>query len=364
MSSFSTQTYSFDLPEALIASEPLALRDASRLLVVHRKSKTIEHRSIRDLPLLLDSSYALVANNTRVFRARLFGNRVSDPRNGPGAKVEFFMLKQVAPNTWQGLMKTGPKVREGFEFVVQGVQARVVAREETNSGALITAQFSRDPLEAGIGVVPLPPYIVSKRAKTQTMEVSPDVSARELEIYNTVYAKDAGSVASPTAGRHFTPALIEELKSRGITWNEITLHVGLGTFKPVVVDDLREHKMHAESATISSAVAQALNAEKQAGKKILSVGTTTTRTLESFFDLYSGKLVSGSKETDIFIYPESGHEWSFVDAMLTNFHLPESTLLMMVASFIGDTDWLLKIYQEAIQMHYRFYSYGDAMLIL
>ena len=358
--SFSRNKYNYDLPNDLVAAEPLSARESARLLVVNRKSRTLEHRLIQDLPEILDSSFSIVANNTKVFRARLFGNRV-----GTDAKVEFFMLKQVGPLRWQGLMKTGPRVTPGFEFKVSDILVKVIDREETNAGVIITAEFSEDPLSKNVGEVPRPPYIVAKRLELAAAGSTPAVkNPNELEVYNTTYAKESGSVAAPTAGRHFTADLIQKLTKKGISWSEVTLHVGLGTFKPVMVDDIREHRMHAESATISPVVAQQLNADKKAGKKILAVGTTSTRTLESFYDPKSGLLKSGTQETEIFIYPESGHSWSMVDAMLTNFHFPESTLLMMVSSFVGDTDWVLEIYREAVKQKYRFYSYGDAMLII
>ena len=366
--SFSTRDYFFDLPPELIAAVPLAQRDESRLLVVNRAAGTIEHRQIKDLPQILDSSYSLVANNTKVIRARLIGERV-----GTGGKVEFFLLRKATVNEgelprWHGLMKTGSKVSVGFEFVLkagtENITGKVVNRTDTNAGAIFTAEFSRDPVEAQVGEVPLPPYIQAKLMESagQPGGILDLTSEKVLNEYNTLFASEEGSVAAPTAGRHFTPDLIELLKTLKIDWNEITLHVGIGTFKPVVVNDLREHRMHAEMATILPQTMRDLNKAKRTGKKILSVGTTTTRTLEGFTT--EGKLASGTRDLDIFIYPGSGHEWKFVDAMLTNFHLPESTLLMMVSSFIGSRERTLEIYAEAIREKYRFYSYGDAMLIL
>jgi S-adenosylmethionine:tRNA ribosyltransferase-isomerase len=371
---YSTKTYSFDLPEDLIASEALAKRDSSRLLVVNRATRTIEHRTIQDLPEILNHNYEIVVNNTRVFRARLLGERV-----GSGGKVEFFMLKKKGERLWQGLMKAGARVTPGFEFKVGEVIVKVVAREDNPAGVLITAEFSRDPIEAQVGEVPLPPYIVAKRLRENESQLGAVLNAtlasEELETYNTTFAREDGSVAAPTAGRHFTPELIRTLQERGIGWHEITLHVGLGTFKPVSVDDIRDHQMHPETATISSQTSGALNLAKKRGKKILAVGTTTTRTLEGMAQANASEGASvlefGTKDVDLFIHPaanpngEGGnYPWRFVDAMLTNFHLPESTLLMMVASFVGDTEWTHEIYRTAIEERYRFYSYGDAMLIL
>ncbi len=352
MDLFKASSYSFHLPEELIAAEPLANRSDARLLVVRKKSKTIEHRWVRDLPEILNSNYVMVANNTKVFKARLLGLR-----EGTGGKVEFFILKQLKPLVWQGLMRAGAKVTPGFkvEFEENGkkIRAEVLEINETPAGTLYTAQFSDDPIQAGFGEVPLPPYIQAKK---------PKLDSDELEKYNTVFAKASGSVAAPTAGRHFTPELIARLKEKGVSWEEITLHVGLGTFKPVTAKDVRDHLMHEEWSEVLPEVAERLNAARQIGKKILSIGTTSTRTLEGRG--LGDQIEAGEKPIDLFIHPGSEHQWKFVDAILTNFHLPESTLLMMIASFLGSLPWLLEIYEIAIKEKYRFYSYGDAMLIL
>ena len=352
-----TETYSFELPSDLIASEPLQTRDASRLLIVKKKSRTLEHASIQNLPELLDSSYTVVANNTQVFKARLLGERAET-----GGKIEFFLLKKVGPARWQGLMKSNSKIRLGLSLVFkrpsgESVNAEIIDRIETAEGAIITAQFSADPIEADLGEVPLPPYILSKRE---------NLSPSELESYNTVFAKQLGSVAAPTAGRHFTLPLIQKLKEKGIGWDEITLHVGLGTFKPVGARDVREHTMHAETTDITETVAQHLNQAKQADKKILAIGTTTTRTLEARAtpSAQGFYLEPGIKDVNLFIHPGSNYQFKFVDAILTNFHLPESTLFMMLATFVGDTAFLHEVYRTAIEQKYRFYSYGDAMLVL
>ena len=374
MNSFLRSAYSFQLPENLIAHAPLLKRDDSRLMVVNRNTKEVTHRHFSDLPEILESdpknNYSLVVNNTQVFKARLLGERVAT-----GGKVEFFLLKQLAPNQWQGLMKTGTRVLPGFEFIVKKekltIQARVLAREETNAGVFFTASFSDDPVAADFGEVPLPPYIEARRRQ---LELSVGhKSENELTVYNTVFAEKKGSVAAPTAGRHFTPELIKSLINQGIPWHEITLHVGIGTFKPVTVDDLREHRLHEEWCEISKITTEKLNQEKAQGRKILSVGTTTTRALEGAFHLNSQKLESISDEVNLFLFPGGERKFQFVDAMITNFHLPESTLLMMVAAFLeaipevrpcDGREWALALYQEAIEKQYRFYSYGDAMLIL
>jgi S-adenosylmethionine:tRNA ribosyltransferase-isomerase len=357
MDLFDVRNYQYTLPEELIAAEPLQQRDRSRLLVVNRKSQTWEHRIFSEIPSILDPGTVLVANNTRVIRARLLGER-----EGTGGKVEFFMLRRAEPGCWSGLMKTGARVVPGFRFRIPDreggwVEGEVTGREESPAGVILTARFSRDPVEADIGEVPLPPYIVAKRK-----EWGPE----ELETYNTVFGTQAGSVAAPTAGRHFTPELINGLKAAGMDWQELTLHVGIGTFKPVSVPDVRDHVMHAEPVAISTDVAGMLNASKRAGKTVLAVGTTTTRALEgrSVAGPKGFELVPGVSDVNLFIHPGADYEWKFIDAMITNFHLPGSTLLMMIASFIGDLGFTRRVYEEAVRERYRFYSYGDAMLIL
>ncbi len=241
MDLYQTQSYHFHLPEELIAAYPLAERSDSRLLVVHRQSGLIEHRMLRELPELLPPHTVIVANNTKVFPARLKGMR-----EGTSGKVEFFMLKKIEDKVWQGLMKATAKVQAGFRFRIEKdekiITAEVIKRDQTTAGVFLTARFSEDPVDAGFGEVPLPPYIVAKRGEAKESE---------LDTYNTVFAKESGSVAAPTAGRHFTPELIAQLQARGMSWNEITLHVGLGTFKPVTTQDIREHQMHEESSFVS-----------------------------------------------------------------------------------------------------------------
>jgi S-adenosylmethionine:tRNA ribosyltransferase-isomerase len=362
MDVFDTSSYSFVLPESLIADTPLKSRDQSRLLVVNRLSRTIEHRKVFELPEILSPDFVVVANNTRVFKARLLGER-----EGTGGKVEFFLLSQSGGLEWQGMMKAGARVMPGFSFHIptpSGIPIRgeVISRMESPGGALFHAKFSHDPVLLDAGEVPLPPYIVQQREARGTSTGDPD----ELSHYNTVFSKESGSVAAPTAGRHFTLELIERLKKRGIPWEEITLHVGIGTFKPVSASDIREHSMHEETTGISDEVAARLIAFKKAGRKVLAVGTTTARTLEGRALLSANPVVlePGRKEVNLYIHPGSGHEWKWVDALLTNFHLPGSTLLMMVASKIGDLEFTLEIYRKAIEEQYRFYSYGDAMIIL
>jgi S-adenosylmethionine:tRNA ribosyltransferase-isomerase len=357
-----TQSYHFDLPQELIAAEPLDSRDESRLLVVRTKTRTWTHSRVRDLPTLLGSNTVIVANNTRVFPARLIGERLET-----GGKVEFFLLHRLSQLRWEGLMKAGGKVLPGYAFRIPKPEGgwlvgRVISRKDEEGGALFTADFSEDPLTSGAGEVPLPPYIVQQRVSLGL----PPLRKDELEIYNTSFSKESGSVAAPTAGRHFTPGLISELRAKGIDWEEITLHVGIGTFRPVGVENLRDHRMHPEWTEIRPDTAARLEAARRNGKKILVVGTTTARTLEGRAE--SGPdgphLRPGAGEVNLFIHPGASFAWRWTDQLLTNFHLPGSSLLMMIASRIGDLGFTLEIYQEAIRNRYRFYSYGDAMLIM
>ncbi len=357
-----TQSYQFELPPELIAAEPLEERTDARLLVVRPKARRFAHHKVRDLPSLLASDTVVVANNTRVFRARLIGERL-----GTGGKMEFFLLHRLSPVRWEGLMRAGGKVLPGFSFRVpkpEGgwLEGRVISRKDGEGGALFMAEFSEDPLTTGAGEVPLPPYIVQQRVERGLRPLRED----EFDIYNTAFSKESGSVAAPTAGRHFTPELIGELRAKGIGWEEITLHVGIGTFKPVGVEDLRDHRMHPEWTEILPETAARLEAARRDGKKILVVGTTSARTLEGRVD--SGPdgplLRAGAGEVNLFIHPGTPYVWRWTDLLLTNFHLPGSSLLMMIASRIGDLGFTLEAYQEAIRNRYRFYSYGDAMLIM
>ena len=359
---FDTSRYHFELPDELIATHPLKERSASRLMVIHRKSKKIEHAVFSDLNKYLPPHAMLVANNSKVIRARLLGER-----EGTGGKVEFFILNQLPqseakapPYLFQGLMKAGAKIEPGFSFMIPGTSIRgvVVGRQETVSGTLFTAEFNLNPLELNVGEVPLPPYIRAKRES-----LLPD----ELEVYNTAFAKNEGSVAAPTAGRHFTENLIAKLREQGFSWEEITLHVGLGTFKPVTAKDLREHLMHAETTLIDQDVSERISEQHQKHQPLIAVGTTAARTLEGRARVNEQHKIycdAGLKDVNIYIYPGSTHQWKLVNGMITNFHLPESTLLMMIADFVGDVDFLLQCYKLAILEKYRFYSYGDAMLIL
>jgi S-adenosylmethionine:tRNA ribosyltransferase-isomerase len=265
-------------------------------------------------------------------------------------------------------MKAGSRIQPGFRFKVPTLEqgfmaAEVVSRRDDPGGALFTARFEGDPVLETVGEVPLPPYIVEKRRAGGLDSRSAE---EELSLYNTVYSKKDGSVAAPTAGRHFTPELIERLKRGGTGWCEITLHVGIGTFKPVSVPEVTDHRMHPETTEISEDASRELKEALRNGRRILAIGTTTARTLEARARVTPDGLEfdPGKQEVNLFIHPGLEYEWKSVDAILTNFHLPESTLLMMIASRIGDLGFTLDAYREAVRQGYRFYSYGDAMLVL
>ena len=345
--------FDFDLPDARIALRPAVPRDAARLLVV-REDGTIEHAHVRDLPAYLQAGDALVVNDTMVIPARLHGRRVPRPgAEGEGPKIEVTLHRRVGPDRYRAFAKparklaAGDRVRLGPSF-----EAAVTARGE---GGEVELQFAVEgaALDAAIaceGEMPLPPYIAGKR--------KPD--ARDADDYQTMFARDAGSVAAPTAGLHFTPALVSALAERGVARETVTLHVGAGTFLPVTAADTAQHRMHPEFATLDAQTAARLNAVRRAGGRIAGVGTTSLRTLESAAD-ENGTLASFAGETRLFITP--GYRFKAVDALLTNFHLPRSTLFMLVCAFAG-TDVMKRAYGEAIARGYRFYSYGDACLLL
>lgn len=348
----SLDSYLFDLPEGLIAQEPVSPRDASRLLVVDRAKQSWSHHRFRELPDFLDSRDLLVANNTKVIKARLIGSRLRDDGT-LGGKVEFVMLEEEEPLVWEGLFHASAKYLAGLRFEIpcpSGPPLRgVLTRGSADSHhGTVSARFDRDPLTSGAGEIPLPHYIKRKS------------SSLDDDSYQTFYGKIPGSAAAPTAGLHFTDKTFEDLRRKNIGWEELTLHVGVGTFRPVKTQDVSLHHMHEERYEISPATALKINAHKSSGGRVVAIGTTSVRTLES---AYSGsELKSGSARTSIFIRP-GVHEWKIVDRILTNFHLPGSTLLMLVCSF-GGRDLILSAYADAVKSKYRFFSYGDAMLIL
>lgn len=358
--------FDYQLPEDLIAQEPLADRSASRLLHLRRQTGEFTDRRFRDFPELLRPGDLLVVNNSRVFPARLFGRRSGlhaqplSPRNPASSeflqgRVEVLLTRRVGEREWQGLVRPGRKIGVGEKISFgenHELEAEVIARSEFGERTL---RFNDVPdffsLVERLGHVPLPPYIAR-----------PD-RREDRERYQTVYARPEarGSVAAPTAGLHFTPQILEEIRGRGIRIAEITLHVGLGTFQPVHAENVEDHKMHRENFSIPDAAAAEINQALAEGRRIAAVGTTTVRTLEyAARQSGDGRIASGAGEADIFIYP--GFEFRIVGALLTNFHLPQSTLLMLVSALAGREN-ILRAYAHAVQERYRFFSYGDCMLI-
>lgn len=339
-----TSDYSFDLPEDRIAQAPAAKRDESKLMVVHRDSQTIEHRTFRDLTALIPSGDAIVLNTTRVYRARLLGTRDS------GAPAELLLLKPLGEGRYEAMVHPGGKLKPGRRVHVSP-DLEVEILEATERRTRIVRLRSTLPVEEAIeryGHTPLPPYIDR-----------PDEIA-DSERYQTVYARESGSVAAPTAGLHFTEALLDQIEKRGVKRADVLLHVGAGTFKPVEVEDPADHVMHEESYTVPSSAAATLNQVRQGGGKIWAVGTTSVRVLETAVQP-DGSFPERSGETSIFIRPP--YRFRAADHIITNFHLPRSTLIMLVAAFAG-YDLTMRAYRDAIDNGYRFYSYGDAMAII
>ncbi len=338
--------FRYELPESLIAQEPLANRQDSRLLIVNRETQSIRDAHFADLPAELRETDALVLNNTKVFPARLFG------KTETGAKIEIFLITEHQDGVWEVLARPGRRLARGKTIVFSGELNAVVL--EKDPGGTVKLRFETelpfDDVLNKIGKTPLPPYI--KR--------EPGAIDKDRDRYQTVFARDRGAIAAPTAGLHFTPAIIDDISGQGVMVTEITLHVGYGTFEPVRVSDLSEHRVAAENYEINESAAEILNRAKTAGRRIVAVGTTTTRALESSI-AKNGRFASGSFSTGLTITP--GFKFNAVDAMLTNFHLPESSLLVLVSTF-GGHELIMKAYRHAVDSKYRFYSYGDCMLIV
>ena len=354
-----TQDFKYDLPTELIAQQPATARDASRLLVLDRRTNTRTHTRFPALLEYLPPGDLLVMNNSKVIPARLRAIK-----SGTGGNVEILLVEEVEKNNWWVMLKPGKRVRPGTKLHLlnrTGGESRLTAevQEKSEEGHYrLIFQGTSDIQQAveSLGEIPLPPYI---QRPSGTM---PD----DLTRYQTVYAGPAGSVAAPTAGLHFTPEFLHKIRRLGVQTTELTLHVGLGTFAPVKVENVTEHRMHAERYEISTETAARVNATKAAGHRVIAVGTTSLRVLESATD-DNGQLQPGSGRTNIFIYPP--YHFKMVDALLTNFHLPESTLLMLVSAFASPGSGegralILQTYAEAVRERYRFFSYGDAMLIL
>lgn len=336
--------FDYTLPEELIAQHPVEPRDASRLMVVPRSGGAFEHRHFRDLPEYLRPGDALVLNETRVMPARLMGHR-----EVTGGGIEVLLLKRLDRDRWETLVKPGRKARPGQRIIFGDGSLVGTVLESTEVGGRVI-EFSYDGVFEEVldrlGQMPLPPYIHER--------------LENPERYQTVYAKELGSAAAPTAGLHFTPELLERISAMGVHVEKILLHVGLGTFRPVQVEDVERHKMHSEFYTVSPETAARLNQVRAEGGRIIAVGTTSVRTLETV-TTEDGVVQPGQGWTDIFIYP--GYRFKAVDAMVTNFHLPKSTLVMLVSAFAG-RERILNAYAEAVRLRYRFFSFGDAMLIL
>lgn len=338
-----TSDFYYDLPQELIAQDPLEDRAGSRLMVLNRTTGEIEHRIFRDVIEYLDPGDCLVINDTKVIPARLIGSRV-----GTDAKIEILLLKRKENNVWETLVKPGKKARPGTKIsfgdgLLTGEVIDVV--DEGNRLIRFTYEGIFEEILDQLGQMPLPPYITHQ--------------LKDKNRYQTVYAKHEGSAAAPTAGLHFTPGLLEAIQKKGVKLAHVTLHVGLGTFRPVKVEDVTEHHMHSEFYVVEEDQAKLINDTKAAGGKVVAVGTTSCRTLEAAAG-EDGILKATSGWTDIFIYP--GYQFKVIDNLITNFHLPESTLLMLVSALAGKEN-IMRAYETAVKEKYRFFSFGDAMLI-
>lgn len=339
-----TSDFYYDLPEELIAQDPLADRSASRLLHLDRETGEIQHTDFKHITRYLNPGDCLVINDTKVIPARLYGSKV-----GTDAGIEILLLKRKGDNVWETLVKPGKKAKPGTvisfgEGLLTGEVIDVV--EEGNRLIRFHYEGIFEEILDKLGEMPLPPYITHK--------------LEDKNRYQTVYAKNEGSAAAPTAGLHFTEELLEEIRRMGVNIAHVTLHVGLGTFRPVKVDDVEKHHMHSEFYVVEEDQAKLINDTKKNGGRIISVGTTSCRTLESAAD-EDGNLQAKSGWTEIFIYP--GYQFKIIDGLITNFHLPESTLLMLVSALAGKEN-IMKAYEEAVRERYRFFSFGDAMLIV
>ena len=341
---YTTKDFDFDLPEELIAQTPLKDRTSSRLLVVNKTTHTIEDKHFSDLLEELEEGDTLVVNNTRVLPARLYGTKEET-----GAHIEVLLLTNTEGDKWETLVKPAKRMKVGSVVSFGDGRLKATVVEELDQGGRII-EFSYEGvfLEVleSLGEMPLPPYIKER--------------LEDKERYQTVYAKENGSAAAPTAGLHFTEELMQQIRDKGVNIVPVTLHVGLGTFRPVSVDSLEDHKMHSEYYNVSKETADMIEATKKAGKRVIAVGTTSIRTLETVARDNDGDVVPASGWTDIFISP--GYEFRVVDAFVTNFHLPKSTLVMLVSAYLG-REFTLEAYQHAIEERYRFFSFGDAMFV-
>ena len=332
----------YDLPEELIAQTPIEKRDESRLMVLNRKDQSIEHKQFKDIIEYLEPGDCLVRNNTKVIPARLYGKKAT------GAKIEFLLLNQIEGDIWESIVRPGHKLKPGTEVEFgDGILKATVL--DIMPGGTRKVEFKYEgifnEILDKIGLMPLPPYIHE--------------SLKDKDRYQTVYARYEGSAAAPTAGLHFTPELFEKLKQKGVEVANVTLHVGIGTFRPVKVENVEEHHMHSEHYYIKQEDVDKINNAKKNGKRVIAIGTTSCRVLETIAD-EKGMVKPTEGDTQIFIYP--GYKFKCLDGLITNFHLPESTLIMLVSALAGK-EYIMKAYNEAVKERYRFFSFGDAMFI-
>lgn len=338
-----TSDFFYDLPKELIAQTPVEPRDSSRLLLLNRKNGNIEHKHFYDIIDYLNEGDLLVVNDSRVLPARIYGTK-----DETGAKVEFLLLKQVSGNKWETLCKPGKKAREGAKFSFgNGLLKATVVEVKDDGNRIVDFECDENFFATldKIGQMPLPPYITEE--------------LKDRERYQTVYSNELGSAAAPTAGLHFTKELMKKIEEKGVKFAYVTLHVGLGTFRPVKVDDVTNHKMHSEHYEIPEETAKLISETKKNGGRVIAVGTTSCRTLESVATFF-GEIKACDGFTDIFIYP--GYKFKVLDGLITNFHLPESTLIMLVSAFAGYEN-VMNTYKTAVDEKYRFFSFGDAMFI-
>ena len=346
-----TSDFHYDLPEELIAQHPSEKRDEARLMVLNREKRTTEHRIFRDITEYLHPGDVLVINDSKVIPARIYGEKINESGE-VGAKAEFVLLRQKNLDTWETLVRPGRRLREGMRVSFGGGKLIAHIDEITEGGnRIVTFEYDKSggqnlySILDEIGKMPLPPYIKE--------------ALRDKSRYQTVYAREEGSAAAPTAGLHFTKELLEKIQAMGVEIAPVMLHIGLGTFRPVKVENITDHHMHTEFFSITEESAEKINRARRAGGRIIAVGTTSCRVLESASD-EDGTVHATQDDTGIFIYP--GYRFKAVDALITNFHLPESTLLMLVSALAG-RDFIMQAYNEAVEKGYKFFSFGDAMLI-
>ena len=336
------EEFNYELPEELIAQTPIEKRDESRLMVLDREKQTIEHKTFKDIIYYLEPGDCLVRNNTKVIPARLYGEKAT------GAKIEFLLLNRIQGDIWECIVRPGHKLKPGTEVIFGDGLLKATILDVMEGGTRkVHFQYEGifNEILDKIGLMPLPPYIHE--------------SLKEKDRYQTVYAKYEGSAAAPTAGLHFTEELLEQIKNKGIEIANVTLHVGIGTFRPVKVENVEEHHMHSEHFYIQQEDCDKINKAKKAGHKVIAVGTTSCRVLETIAD-EKGRVKPTEGDTQIFIYP--GYSFKCLDGLITNFHLPQSTLLMLVSALAGK-DYIMRAYNEAVKAKYRFFSFGDAMFI-